>query len=518
MGLRCLLGHDFGEPETERKRNEDGNEVVVTVREVKTCDRCGEKQVVSENKEIKSIDQLRETVNVGEPTTGDSSVGGADESDGFGLGSDAAGLGEDSPSAGIGDDSGPGDDSPSTGIGGEDSVSSGLGTGASTDTSSSNDAAEQWQAEELTPDSDDEETAPDADDDDDLGVAELIESAEQGDDMLQPDEDEPTPQPPSEADADQQSLDESSEPDASEEDAVILDDDISPEAGREQWDEQAAPEEVPGREDIQPEPDEDEDAIIIDESDPDEPDRDEPSEPEPEAPDAGPTEPEPESPDVEQTEPEPEAPDAGETEPVPEPPDVEQTEPEPDSSTTEPSDVSHTAVEDEDAIIMGGEEEEEPVQSELDDAVPEPTDEPGGTSEPAADEPDGAHSPWPETPEEDAGHDATAPDGEPADIDFGGSITPEEAENERNGAAESASQPDDSQPSDGPSEPAAESSPTQSAPEPNINLERSRREAKLEYYCSECGLTREVGNSSMRAGDICPDCRQGYISEQQKSD
>ena len=55
MGLRCLLGHDFGEPETEREREEKGEEMVVTFRTVKTCSRCGETQVVSENKEVTSI-------------------------------------------------------------------------------------------------------------------------------------------------------------------------------------------------------------------------------------------------------------------------------------------------------------------------------------------------------------------------------------------------------------------------------------------------------------------------------
>ncbi|XVH30457.1 DUF7093 family protein [Haloferacaceae archaeon DSL9] len=58
MGLRCLLGHDFDEPELEREREEQGNEVIVSVREVRVCARCGYKQVVSENKEVTSIDQL----------------------------------------------------------------------------------------------------------------------------------------------------------------------------------------------------------------------------------------------------------------------------------------------------------------------------------------------------------------------------------------------------------------------------------------------------------------------------
>lgn len=58
MGLRCLLGHDFDEPEIEREREEDGNEVVTTVREVKTCSRCGETQIVSENTEVTTVQQL----------------------------------------------------------------------------------------------------------------------------------------------------------------------------------------------------------------------------------------------------------------------------------------------------------------------------------------------------------------------------------------------------------------------------------------------------------------------------
>ena len=58
MGLRCLLGHDFDEPELQREREEDGNEVVTTVTEVKTCARCGETQIVSENTEVTTMEQL----------------------------------------------------------------------------------------------------------------------------------------------------------------------------------------------------------------------------------------------------------------------------------------------------------------------------------------------------------------------------------------------------------------------------------------------------------------------------
>lgn len=56
MGLRCsLIGHDFGEPEIEKEREERGSEVVVTVREYEECTRCGKKHVISESTEVKSL-------------------------------------------------------------------------------------------------------------------------------------------------------------------------------------------------------------------------------------------------------------------------------------------------------------------------------------------------------------------------------------------------------------------------------------------------------------------------------
>ena len=72
MGLRCLLGHDFDDPELQREREEQGDEVVVTVREEKTCTRCGYTKTVSENKEVTSIEQLAETA-AGGATTSDES-------------------------------------------------------------------------------------------------------------------------------------------------------------------------------------------------------------------------------------------------------------------------------------------------------------------------------------------------------------------------------------------------------------------------------------------------------------
>jgi hypothetical protein len=97
MGLRCsLLGHDFADAELDRDREERGDEVVITHREVKTCRRCGAEQVLSENTEVRPvepIDDVREGQDgvtdpdeQAEPATEDAggaepNLGGADGSD-----------------------------------------------------------------------------------------------------------------------------------------------------------------------------------------------------------------------------------------------------------------------------------------------------------------------------------------------------------------------------------------------------------------------------------------------------
>jgi len=120
MGLRCLLGHNFGEPELQREREEDGSEVVTTVTEVKTCARCGETQVVSENTEVTTMEQLTDeaTAASGDPTDSgadrerETPVRGADEGGADSveaetasetMGADAAGLSDD-VDGGDGDD------------------------------------------------------------------------------------------------------------------------------------------------------------------------------------------------------------------------------------------------------------------------------------------------------------------------------------------------------------------------------------------------------------------------------
>ncbi len=56
MVLRCsLLGHEYGDADVEREREERGSEVVVIVREYEECTRCGERRVISENTEVTSL-------------------------------------------------------------------------------------------------------------------------------------------------------------------------------------------------------------------------------------------------------------------------------------------------------------------------------------------------------------------------------------------------------------------------------------------------------------------------------
>jgi hypothetical protein len=57
MGLRCtVFGHKWGEVDVDRDREEEGDEVVVSVREVRTCRRCGTEDVLGKSKEVTAIE------------------------------------------------------------------------------------------------------------------------------------------------------------------------------------------------------------------------------------------------------------------------------------------------------------------------------------------------------------------------------------------------------------------------------------------------------------------------------
>ncbi|MEM4780317.1 MAG: hypothetical protein QXG03_01935 [Halalkalicoccus sp.] len=56
MSLRCsLLGHEYGEREIERDREERGNEVVISVVELERCTHCGATRTISENTEVTQL-------------------------------------------------------------------------------------------------------------------------------------------------------------------------------------------------------------------------------------------------------------------------------------------------------------------------------------------------------------------------------------------------------------------------------------------------------------------------------
>lgn len=54
MALRCIIGHDYGEPQRTEEREERGDELVVTVREYRECRTCGHEKTISENTEVRT--------------------------------------------------------------------------------------------------------------------------------------------------------------------------------------------------------------------------------------------------------------------------------------------------------------------------------------------------------------------------------------------------------------------------------------------------------------------------------
>ncbi len=89
MTLKCsVFGHRFGDTEIAREREERGSEVVITITETETCERCGETRFISENTEVTTLETPSETA-------GDAT----DEADATGTEQDSgdAGSHDDSP-------------------------------------------------------------------------------------------------------------------------------------------------------------------------------------------------------------------------------------------------------------------------------------------------------------------------------------------------------------------------------------------------------------------------------------
>jgi predicted RNA-binding Zn-ribbon protein involved in translation (DUF1610 family) len=403
MGLKCrLLGHAYGEPEVERDREEQGDEVVVTIREVQACERCGDEQVVSQNKEVTAI-RSPEDVGLDEsaPTQSDQAA-------------------PDDPGASAANVSGT--DAPATG---EAAPSTAAATSPA-------DGADADRAEEGPTAS----AAQDA-----------------GSPMNQIDE----------AEADAHGSGVESGADAVAEDGETVEADGTAdgwETGSDEWD------------DVEADPDAD-DAVILDDA---ETERDETQWPE-------------------ETETDPsraaqESAAAEQGEPVDDDPDEEE--------------VTN------DAEIIDG----DPAQSEHEDS-----DERGHGEWPERDEGSDA---WPEHESDDEGYAATP--GNDAEVDLSGNgLTPEV-----NGHAtpEGAETVDGVAVEEGRGAVASQQQRTPASADPgedgftrareSTTLESDVPDEQVEFYCPNCGHSRTAGASSMRAGDICPECKKGYIAERER--
>ncbi|GGJ05265.1 hypothetical protein GCM10008995_13900 [Halobellus salinus] len=478
MGLKCrLFGHTYGNPEVERSRKEEGDEVVVTIRNVKRCERCGDEKMVNQTKEVTSV-RTPEEVGLNAAEDDSATPNSASEGDGgpptgpespvTPVESEPTPAAEPTPDLdAAADATADGDAEPTVEIPTE---FRGGGIDDSTAADPAEDAADarpesgdtpgtdgEWDAETVVEEPDEQTgtagVEPSAADDPDEGVAsERDEGRETGSDEgweTGSDEGRET----GSDEGRETGSDEGRETGSDE--GRETGSDEGWETGSDDWD------------DVEPDPDVD-DAVIL---------------------------------------------DAGETErddvQWPEDPDAD---PDPatdavDSEAPHPADERRTT----DAEIIDAREAEA---------------EPAGGSAggwPENDDTGGADG-WPDHEGADEGYSAT-PNGD-IDAEFAGDgLTPE-----ANGGA-----PDDPVAVDGitvgggAAEGAHADAGTDSDPEAGgdtgtgegfVRAGKSTADDvpadRVEFYCPNCEHARVAGASPIRAGDICPGCKQGYIAERER--
>ena len=408
MGLKCrLLGHAYGEPEVERDREEQGDEVVVTIREVQVCERCGDEQVVSQNKEVTAIRSPEDVgLDESEPTESEqAATGSTGASTADATGTDAPATGEAAPS-----------------------------TAAAT---SPADGGEADQPEETA--------AASADQDASSPVSQIDEA---------------------ETDAHGSGVESEANAVAEGENAAETDGTSDGwETGSDEWD------------DVEADPDAD-DAVILDDA---ETERDETQWPE-------------------ETETDPSR--AAQQSAA-----VERDEP------VEDDPVEEEVVTNDAEIIDGDAAQSEPADS----------DERGHGEWPERD--DGADA-WPEHEGDDEGYAATT--GDDADVDLGGNgLTPEVNGHAAAAESDGAETIDGIAAEEGHGAVASQQQRTEPASadpgedgftraQESTTLESDVPDEDVEFYCPNCGYSRTAGASSMRAGDICPECKKGYIAERER--
>ncbi|HMB50500.1 MAG TPA: oxidoreductase [Natronoarchaeum rubrum] len=184
----------------------------------------------------------------------------------------------------------------------------------------------------------------------------------------------------------------------------------------------------------------------------------------------------------------------------------------PDESVPEATREAASVAEDDGETASGSESPVDPEADPEDDAVildesdeedPEPGEREHGEWPDAddtrrSDDAEGSPQEWPDADGEDEGFDAEPTSGEPDDVEFGGGLTPEEASGTPDGDGQVVGSTDTGFTS------------ANSAPSP-VDADRERE--TTEYVCPECGHTAAGTGTSLRAGDICPECRRGYIAE-----
>ncbi|TKX84730.1 hypothetical protein EXE43_17305, partial [Halorubrum sp. SS5] len=133
---------------------------------------------------------------------------------------------------------------------------------------------------------------------------------------------------------------------------------------------------------------------------------------------------------------------------------------------------------------------------------------------PSVDEADaeaGESTAWPDHGGEDEGFSAEVGEGGDAGVEFGGGLTPEAADQPEDGEqTEYVEAPDDGEAVSFDAGDAGETGITRGE---SPDLETMGDDEPTEYYCPECGMVRAADGSSMRAGDICPECKRGYVDE-----
>ncbi|MFC6874888.1 DUF7093 family protein [Halobellus marinus] len=447
MGLKCrLLGHAYGEPEVERSREENGDEVVVTVREVQVCDRCGAEETVSKNREVTAIRSPSE------------------------VGLDAGASGPDaSPAPPDGQNAPTGGDAPPEPAGTERSPPADSAV-EPTDLSESPAESADIPTAQQPPESTAEQHAADVGEesarDDERG--EVIDHV---DDKEIRDVDSGTAEPP---DVTTESLDSDAARDVSDDTAESQpDSDDGWETGSDEWD------------DVESDPDAD-DAVILD---------------------AGAAERD-----------EAQWPEETDTDAVDGPAGTDESREVADEEVTNDAEII-----DGDAADDGGDER---VDGERDPgAWPERDDLPGGDGNAggrAAEASGGAGASggdgWPAVEGDDEGFDAH-PGGD-GDIELGGNgLTPEV-----NGHAGSeADAPETVEGVAVEEDPGIRRAERDGAKSDGFirttesgTLESDVPDDRIEFYCPNCGHARMAGASSLRAGDICPECKQGYIAERER--